>query len=218
MRARYRREGLDGFADHEVLEFLLYYCYQRCDTNERAHKMLKEFNTLHNLFETDVETLMKTLKCTENVATLLNLIPALTNRYYRGKWERKVIFDDEKIAGEYALDLFAGETVEKFYVLCLDRRRSLINTLMISEGTIDESAVYIREIMSAVFKNNATSIILMHNHPGGSAPPSRSDMEATRQIVEALYAVHIETIDHIISAGDTYYSFAARRQIVHGYY
>jgi len=218
VRKRYRKEGLDGFADHEVLELLLYYCYPQCDTNTHAHRMLKEFRTLHNLFETDVETLMKTLNCTENIAVLLNFIPAIANRYFRSKWGKSVIIDDDKIAGEYAIDLFVGETNEKFYVLCLDKKFRLINTVLISEGTLDESAVYLREIMAAALKNNATGIILVHNHPGGSAKPSKSDLEATRQIVKCLDGVNIDTIDHIIAAGDAYYSFDARRQHVRGYY
>ncbi|MCL2577233.1 MAG: DNA repair protein RadC [Defluviitaleaceae bacterium] len=219
MRKRYRsNKGLDNFADHEVLEFLLFYCYPQRDTNEIAHRMLKEFKTLHNLFETDVETLMNTLNCTENIAVLLNFIPAIANRYFRSKWGKSVILDDEKIAGEYVIDLFVGETVEKFYVLCLDKKYRLINNVLISEGTLDESAVYPREIMGAALKNNATSIILTHNHPGGSAKPSKSDLEATSLIVKSLESINIDTIDHIIAAGDTYYSFDARRQHVRGYY
>jgi len=53
-RTRYLTGGLEGFHDHEVLELLLYYCYPRGDTNPKAHKMLKEFGSLHNLFEADV--------------------------------------------------------------------------------------------------------------------------------------------------------------------
>jgi DNA repair protein RadC len=218
MRKRYFQEGLDGFADHEVLEMLLYYCYPRGDTNARAHQMLKKFGTLHNLFEADVETLKEVLGCSENIAVLLNFVPKLSNRYFRSKWGNIIIIDDEKIAGKYAIDLFVGEVVEKFYVLCLDKKFRLINTVAISEGTTDEAAVYLREIINAALKNNATAIILAHNHPGGLAKPSKSDIEATRQIVKNMEAINIDVLDHVISAGDTYYSFAARRQHVRGYF
>jgi DNA repair protein RadC len=217
VRNRYRSQGLDGFAEHEVLELLLYYCYPRCDTNEIAHRMLKEFGSLHNLFEADVETLMTTLNCTEKIAVLLNLIPAVANRYFRSKWATGVILDDKKIAGEYAIDLFVGETVEKLYALCLDKNFKLINAELISEGTLDESAVYPREIVRAAIKNHSTAVILTHNHPGGSFNPSRSDLSVTRQIVAGTELIGLDIIDHIIVAGDTYYSFAARRQHVRGY-
>jgi len=217
IRARYYNSGLDGFHDHEVLELLLYYCYPRGDTNPKAHKMLAEFGSLHNLFEADIENLTKRLGCTENIALLLNLIPALANRYFRSKWNRKVILDNEKAVGEFAIDLFVGHTLERFYVLSLDAQRRLVNTTMISQGTVDEAAVYPREVIKTAIQDKVTGVILTHNHPGGSMRPSRADMEVTRQIVEGLEYIGTSVIDHIIVAGDTYYSFAARGQFVVGY-
>ena len=217
IRAKYRMGGLEGFHDHEVLELLLYYCYPRIDTNERAHKMLDDFGSLHNLFESDIETLMERLNCSENVAVLLNLVPALANRYFRSKWSRRFAITSERVAGEYAIDLFVGHTTERFYVLCLDSQRRLNNVSLISKGTVDESAVYPREVIKAAIQDKVSSVILAHNHPGGSMRPSRADIEVTRQIVEGLQFIGVDVLDHIIVAGDTYYSFSARGQFVAGY-
>ena len=217
VRAKYRMGGLDGFHDHEILEFLLYYCYPRGDTNERAHKMLKEFGSLHNLFEADVETLIERLNCSENVAVMLNLIPALSNRYFRSKWSRRLAITSARVAGEYAIDLFVGHTSERFYVLCLDSQRRLNSENLISKGTVDEAAVYPREVMRVAIQDKVTSVILTHNHPGGSLRPSHADMEMTRQIADGLDFIGVKVLDHIIVAGDTYYSFAARGQFVAGY-
>ena len=218
MRARYRKEGLSGFADHEVLEMLLYYCYPRGDTNLRAHEMLRRFGSLHNLFEADVETLTDRLNCSENIAVLLNLMPALANRYFRSKWGKKhIVLDSAQAAGEYAIDIFVGQTVECFYVLSLDNKRQLSNATMISKGTIDETAIYPREVARAAIQDKAVYVILAHNHPGGVLPPSNADMEVTRQIIEGLGFMGVGVLDHIIVAGDTYYSFAARGQFVAGY-
>ncbi|MCL1862295.1 MAG: DNA repair protein RadC [Defluviitaleaceae bacterium] len=217
MRTRYRTQGLTGFADHEVLEILLYYCYPRCDTNEIAHRMLREFGSLHNLFDADVETLITKLQCTEKIAVFINLLPAVANRYFRSKWGDNVILDEGVTAGEYAITLFVGDTIEKFYTLCLDKNYKLINAVLISEGTLDESAVYLREIIRAAIQNHSGHIILAHNHPGGTFRPSRNDLEATRHITDAAELMGITVIDHIIVAGDTYYSFANRDQHVKGY-
>ncbi|MCL2572056.1 MAG: DNA repair protein RadC [Defluviitaleaceae bacterium] len=217
VKEKYKKGGLEGFHDHEVLEMLLYYCYPRGDTNPKAHNMLNEFGSLHNLFEADIDTLKERLKCSENVAVLLNLIPALAGRYFRSKWNRKVQINTAKAAGEYAIDLFVGHTVESFYVLSLDSQRRLLNTSVISKGTVDESAVYPREVIKVAIQDRVTSVILTHNHPGGSMRPSRADMEVTRQIVEGLQFIGVSVLDHIVVAGDTYYSFAARGQFVSGY-
>jgi len=217
MRTRYRAGGLDNFADHEVLELLLYYCTPRGDTNPRAHKMLEKFGSLHNLFEADVEALMERLGCSENVAVLLNLIPALANRYSISKRSQKLRLLNDRIAAEYAMDLFVGHAVERFYVFCLDAQLRLKNTALISEGTVDEAAVYLREVAKAAFQDKVANIILAHNHPGGSLRPSRADYDVTRRVTEGLDYFGVKVRDHIIVAGDTYYSFAARGQTVKGY-
>jgi len=217
MRTRYRVGGLDGYADHEVLEMLLYYCYPRGDTNPRAHAMLKQFGSLHNLFEADIEVLMERLGCSENVAMLLNLIPALANRYYLSKRSQSTKLYNERAAGEYAMDLFTGHTVERFYVLSLDNQLRLKNTTLISEGTIDEAPVYPREVAKVAIQDKVSNVILAHNHPGGTLRPSSADAETTRLITDGLASLGIKVLDHIIVAGDTYYSFAARGQSVAGY-
>ena len=179
--------------------------------------MLKEFGSLHNLFEADVETLMERLNCTENVAILLNVMPAIANRYFRSKWSRKVTLNSIKAASEYAIDLFIGHTTERFYVLSLDSQRRLVNATLISKGTVDEAAVYPREVMRVAIQDKITSLILTHNHPGGSLRPSRADLEVTRQIVDGLQYIGVNVLDHIVVAGDTYYSFSARGQFVKGF-
>ena len=94
MRKRFRDSGFESFHDHEVLEFLLYYAYARCDTNKFAHRFLNKFGNLANLFDTDVTKLMETLGCTETVAVLLKMIPELSQRYLLSKWDKKTIFNN----------------------------------------------------------------------------------------------------------------------------
>jgi DNA repair protein RadC len=217
MRKKFIQDGLSGFHDHEALEMLLYYAYPRCDTNEIAHRFLREFGSLHNLLETDTKTLMQKLKCSENVAVLLSLLPGIMNRAGRSKWGKQPVLDHVEAAAEYVSDLLAGYTVEHFYVLCLDKRYRLLHCAHISKGTLDATAVYPREVTSAVLANNAAYVILAHNHPAGSTKPSSADLQLTRDTVEMLSKLFVPVIDHVIAAGDTYYSFAARRQFVRGY-
>jgi len=217
IRQRYLSAGLNAFADHEVLELLLYYAYPRCDTNEIAHHMLHEFGSLPHLFEAEVPVLMEKLNCSENIAVLLNLIPALAQRYFHSKWNDKIEIKNSTNAGEYALSLFMGLTHERFFVACLNTRNFLIHAAKISDGTLNETPVYTREVVKAAVQNQASAVILMHNHPGGTITPSKADIEVTRHIKTELEMMNIPLIDHIIVAGDAYYSFAARRQHVEGY-
>lgn len=218
MRYRYRKEGIDGFADHEVLEMLLYYCYPREDTNVIAHRMLNEFGTLYNLFNATVGTLMSTLGCTERIAVFLNMMSKTANRYRLSRWDKNVALNNIEVAASFVIDLFVGCPVERFYVICLNKRYQLINTVLISEGTIDETAVYLREIIIAATENYASRIILAHNHPGGSTSPSNDDVMLTRKIFDGVSFLNLEITDHIISVGDTYYSFASKGEYVDGWH
>jgi len=218
MRKRFMENGLDGFADHEVLEVMLYYCYPRRDTNEIAHRLIQEYGSLHNLFEADTQDIMRRCGTTENVAVLISIIPKVANLYFRSKWGNEaIIMDNVKTAAQYALSLFVGRTNEAFYIFCLNTGRKLNHVSLIAEGTLDETPVYPREIVSEAIKHQATAIILAHNHPGGTCKPSRKDVEATRKMIEGLRFLGIKVLDHIIVAGDKYYSFATHDQIVEGY-
>jgi len=219
MRKRYKAQGLDGFSDHEALEILLYYCYPRCDTNEIAHKMLREFKSLQNLFDANVETLMTRLGCTENIAVLLSLMPAIAKRYMQSKWGDKVVLNTPEIAGAYSISLFVGEQVENFYVLCLDKQLRLNHTSLIAKGTIDEVPIFTRELVRMAIEYQAINIILVHNHPGGTIKPSLGDDSVTTKIRDALALIDVAVTDHIIVAGDQYFSYAQRgRKNVDGYY
>ena len=218
VRKRFMQSGLNGFADHEVLELLLFYCYPQQDTNEIAHRLINEYGSLYNLFEADPKDIMNRCNKTERIAVLISLIPKLANLYFRCKWGREaVIMDNVNTVSRYAKSLFVGRTNEAFYAFCLDTGYRLNHTALIAEGTLDETPVYPREIVSEALKHQATSVILAHNHPGGNTKPSRMDTEATRKISEGLGFLSIKVIDHIIVAGDRYYSFASNDKIVYGY-
>ena len=211
MRKRFREHGADNFHDHELLEMMLYQCYPRCDTNPIAHKILREFGSLQNLFETNPDAIKKRLNCSENVAVYLSLISGVTKRYLSSKWKEKPTLSGHEIAGEYAISLFFGEQVECFYVLCLDKQNRLNRAVKAASGTIDEVSIFVREIVRHVMENHAAYVILAHNHPGGTTLPSHEDRMLTTQIKDALKVVHVEVVDHIVVGGEKYYSFARRK-------
>ncbi len=102
---------------------------------------------------------------------------------------------------------------EQFVCSFLDGGNRVISTKVMTTGTVNESPVYPREIAKEALLNNARSVILAHNHPGGSLLPSQSDLIVTRKIVEALYAVDVKCIDHIIVAGNKSVSLAEKGEV-----
>ena len=209
VRERYLKDnGLDSFAEHEVLEFLLFYCIQRRDTNELAHKMLKEYGSLANLFDAHPNDIAKRCGVNESTAILMGMIPQLAKRYSQSRWEKNNRLITSQKAGEYLIGLFAGRITEAFYILCLDAQRRLNRAAPVSEGTVEEAPIYIRNIVQTTLLYNSANIVLAHNHPGGSVTASGADIEATRQIIRTFELLDITVLDHIIVAGDRYFSFA----------
>jgi DNA repair protein RadC len=210
VKTRYLTEGLDAFEDHQVLEMLLFFCIPMKDTNELAHKMIAEFGSLAALFEADPKDICKRSGVSDNTAILISLIPSLSRRYFKGKWGDKPVLNSSAKAGEYAVALFAGRTYETFFVICLDLRNRVNYAALVHEGTLNEVAVYPRLIIEMVLRHQANSVILAHNHPGGSLNPSDDDIELTKKIKAALEPISVKVVDHIIAAGDTYMSFKER--------
>ncbi len=208
VKTRYLTEGLDAFEEHQVLELLLFFCIPMKDTNELAHQMLKEFGSLAGLFEADPKDICKRCGVSENSAILVSLIPSLSRKYYKGKWGAKPVLSSSSKAGEYAVSLFTGRTYEAFFAICLDAQNRVNHAALVHEGTINEAPVYPRMIVETALRHQANSIILAHNHPGGSMQPSNADVEVTKRITAALGAISIKVVDHFIVAGDKYYSFS----------
>ena len=209
MRERYIKDnGLDSFAEHEALELLLFYCVAQRDTNELAHKMLKEYGSLANLLDAHPLDISKRCDVSETTAILISMIPELAKRYFQSKWAKNTRLASSQQAGQYLIEMFGGRNTEAFYILCLDAQRRLNNAAMISEGTVEEAPVYIRNIVQSALLHNAVSVVLSHNHPGGSVSASGADIEATRQIIRTFELLDISVLDHIIVAGSKYFSFA----------
>jgi DNA repair protein RadC len=87
---------------------------------------------------------------------------------------------------------------EAFHVLCLDTKNGLINRHLASLGIVDASLVHPREIFRCAITDNATAIVLVHNHPSGDPTPSAEDVRITRQLIEAGRILSIKVLDHVV--------------------
>jgi DNA repair protein RadC len=95
------------------------------------------------------------------------------------------------------------QRVETFYVVLLNTRRKLIQSLLISQGTLDTLLVSPREVFFPAIRENASAIILAHSHPSGDISPSSSDISATRDLIRAGQILKIEVLDHVIIGART---------------
>lgn len=206
LKDRFRREGLDHFDEHQVLELLLFYCIPRKDTNPIAHALIQRFGSLSQVMEAPVEELEKVPGMGAGAATFLSLITAVGRYYLVNRTSQTEILRTIEQCGEYLVPFFYGKRNETVYLLCLDAKCKVLCCREVGEGSVNSANVSIRKIVEAALNANATTVVLAHNHPSGLALPSAEDVQTTRQVAMALDAVEVTLADHIVVADDDYVS------------
>lgn len=211
-RERVRGEFLaHGFSDntpvHKVLEMLLFYSIPRKDTNDIAHELINHFGSLENVLEASEQELRKIEGIGDNTVAFFKLLLYITRNYRSKKKlsEGKLKTIDDIYEFLYAK--YIGLTKEVFGVGTFNSRGEFIGFDFIKEGDVSSVGISVRELMEIVLKRNATAVIIAHNHPGGTAVPSKDDIVLTEKIFSALSNINVDLLDHIIVVEDDYVSF-----------
>lgn len=108
---------------------------------------------------------------------------------------------------DYLKTVMGSLQLEQFRVLFLNKKNILLADEILSHGTIDQATIYPREIIKRALFNEASAIILVHNHPSGNSKPSNTDILLTNTIVKTCAHMNILVHDHVIIAGNEYFSF-----------
>ena len=196
IKEKFLKNGIDGFAEYEILELLLTYCIPRKDTKPIAKELLNKFKSLDNIFKADFDKLSAIDGLGKNSIAFLKLIGDLPSIIYKDELKNKKL-----------IDKIGYEEIEKFYVLYLSSSNEVIEFEENSVGTLDRSSVYPREIYKKIINLNAKSVILAHNHPSDNITPSKCDIELTNEIAKGLKNFGALLIEHIIITKNSYFSF-----------
>ncbi len=213
MKSRYAQTGLDGMADHEILELLLYYAIPQGDTNPLAHRLINEFGSLSGVLDATLEDLMQVNGVGVHTATLLNFMPKLQRAYQTDLLKTRTVLATSEQALAYCRVLLSGLQKENFYVISLDGTNRVLNTKKICEGTIDAVSFYPRVVLETIFRSNGKRAILCHNHPSGIMKPSDLDIKATLEIKKVLDSVDIQLLDHIIVGRESAISMVQKQSV-----
>ncbi|MBO4583701.1 MAG: DNA repair protein RadC [Clostridia bacterium] len=202
VRDRFTADGLESFADHNILELILFYSVPRRDTNELAHRLLEHFGSISAVLDASVERLTEVPGITYSTAVLLHLFPAVYKRYELSKYASGTDLNNINALYNYVSGLFIGESEEALFAVCLDGQNRLICSEKISSGSVNATAVSAGKILDCALRNKAAGLVIAHNHPGNNAMPSGPDIYSTDSINKALEAAKIMLQDHIIVGGD----------------
>ena len=141
-------------------------------------------------------------------AAALKTVQAAALRVVRAEIvDRPVLNNWDKLM-DYLNAVMSRERVEQFRVLFLDVRNRLLADEAQTQGTVNHTPVYPREVVKRALELHATAIVLAHNHPSGDPAPSRQDIDMTLEVREAGRVLGVRLHDHVVVGNGRWFSFA----------
>lgn len=202
MSDRFAENRFDGFAEHEILEYMLFFVIPRIDVNPLAHRLIDHFGSLAKVLEASEHELKQVAGVGEKTARFLVMVMQAGCVYQRSNAAPPKVFTSLEEIANFVVPLFHGANTELVYALFLDDRNSLIQHKRMAEGSANEAAFSKKALVQAAVRLGATQVVLAHNHPGGVALPSAGDLQLTRQLNTMLQTLGINLLDHIIVDGE----------------
>lgn len=211
---RLQKLGPGALSDTELLAMLLRSGGKGNNVLSIAQQLVTEAGSMRALVQW-TEADFRRLKGIGRVKALqLVAVMEVARRVLEDKGEVEPLLNRPELVHEHLLPHFAPLQVEKFWVLCLNRKNRLLKQVELTVGTATSSLVHPREVFREAIRHGATAVICAHNHPSGDPAPSAADIQITRQLRDAARAVDIDLIDHVVLGraaadpqGTGYYSF-----------
>ena len=200
--------GAGNLLDFELLEVLLLAGNPRGDPEPTAKALLHQFGSFAEVLNADTEALAAAGLDTAAIATLA-LVHEATLRLMRAQLHARPVLNSWQQLIAYCNMEISCSNVEQFHLLLLDRRNALIMDERQQRGTVDQTAVYTREVVKRALDIGASGLILVHNHPSGDLAPSEADIATTRDIAKAAAPLGVILHDHIIIARGRHTSLRA---------
>ena len=217
LRETFQQNGIEGMADHQVLELLLTYALPRVDVNPLAHRLLDRFGSLEQVLSARPDQLQQVQGIGESAAVFLSLLGEVDRRILLQRFSgenKRLVLGTPSALGGYMLALALQDRYETLRLVCLNKKYELIYDGVISSGSLTEVLADPRPILETALVHKACFIALSHNHPSGDVTPSRDDEAAALRIESAAQAVGIVVVDQFILGRGALYSFRSDRVLL----
>ncbi len=205
LRNRFRRTGLIGLADHEALELLLCFGIPRKDVKPLAKQLLQRYGSLAAVIDAPPDELEEFPGIGESAAVLPMLVKSLCARYLEQNLRPLDLMEHSSAVAQFVRMKIGGGPKERFMAMYLSIRNQLL-AYEITDGTVDRTAIYHREIAESALRHRASAVIVAHNHPSGFLEPSNEDLLLSFRIRDALKVLGIALHDHLIVSGAGFFS------------
>ncbi|MCI4663265.1 MAG: DNA repair protein RadC [Neomegalonema sp.] len=198
LRSRFMSAGADALPDYELMELLLFRAIPRRDVKPLAKQLLERFGDFPGVLAASPERLREVDGLGDAAIVELKIVQAAAQRLAQNRLRAQPDLTSFDAVIDYCRVAMRDETEELFRAFFLNRKGKLITEELLSRGTVDQVAVYPREVVKRALELSASAVILAHNHPSGDPTPSRADIAMTREIATALKTVRVELFDHVV--------------------
>ena len=203
-RERLLLQGAQALADYELLAILLRTGSKGSNVLEFSRELLRARGGLVGLFNSRAADLQAVRGLGKAKTAEILAVTELARRFMREEMRQPSwSFKSADDVRDYLLMQFKGQALEAFGVLFLNQQHGFIAFERLAAGAAAQvQEVPVRALIASALHHHAAAVILAHNHPAGSAEPSREDRDTTRQLDAALALLDIRLLDHFIVAGN----------------
>ncbi len=207
LRKRFLEQGINSLQDYEIVELFLTFVIPQKDVKQEAKEIINRFGSIKGFFEADEKELKKTKFFKDKAITLRRFIKEISILYHKQLAEEIPLIQSREELVKYSTKKLGFREEEEFWMITLDSKYSIIKENLISSGLTDKAPVYPRKIIEQAVQQKAHAILLVHNHPNGNVQASEQDITITKAINIPAKVLNIKIYDHIIVAGNDYFSF-----------
>ncbi|MCI3943048.1 hypothetical protein BW686_10035 [Pseudomonas syringae] len=197
-RERLLELGAESLSDAELLAIFLRTGVTGKSAVDLARHLLNQFGGLRPLLDADLSAFTAQLGLGPAKYAQLQAVMEMARRHMAETLRRDSALENPAQVRGYLKALLRHEPHEVFGCLFLDNKHRVMTFEILFRGTINASYVHPRQVVKRAIAHNAASLILCHNHPSGITDPSRSDIDLTKRLKEALMLVDVHVLDHVI--------------------
>jgi DNA repair protein RadC len=208
-REKLLTRGASALSNSELLAILLNTGSKNKSAVELAREILKlGSDNLNELGKLSLNDFKQVKGIGQAKSIIISAAMELSRRRHSASALEKTVVKSSRDIAQYLQASLKDYNYEVFAVVFLNRANKINHFEIVSKGGMTGTVADPRIILKKALEEDATSIVLCHNHPSGNLQPSRADEELTKKIKEAAGYLDIKIIDHIIVSEEGFYSFA----------
>ena len=190
--------GARALSDAELLALFIRSGTRGRTAIDIGRDLLSEFGGIRQILGLNRQRLCNFPGCGPARYALLQASLELSRRYLAQTLVRSGPLNSPHQAADFLTHQLRDLETEVFAMIYLDTRHQVITYKELFSGTLNGATVHPREVVKSVLEQNASAVILAHNHPSGVAEPSPSDITLTRRLKQSLGLIDVRLLDHLV--------------------